>query len=146
MLPAWPSNTREQIEEIIGKIGRNVEFYYIYSSMGCPVCTLDPVTDTSTDSFCPTCSGEYWIHIFSGASMSGHITWKFEYENDFSSGGKYLIGDARVKVIHTSEREQIIKNSDYVVVDNKIMDIEKVTLLGAQDVNRIVVDLKEREE
>jgi len=146
ILAPFPSNTREQIEEIIGKIGRDVTFYYIYSSQACPDCTLDPITNTSTDSFCTTCSGEYWIPLYSGVTMSGHITNKFEYEQDFHTAGKTLIGDARVKVLHTDERERIIKLSDHVLVDDKVMDIKKVTLLGAQAINRILVDVKEREE
>ena len=141
----YPSDVRETIEAIIGQIGREVEFFYIYSSYGCPVCDLDPVTDTSVDSFCPTCSGEYWIDVYSGVTMSAHVTWKFDYQNEFEPGGRYFVGDARVKVMHTSEREAIIKETKYLIVDGKTMNVEKTTLLGAP-VNRIVVDVKEREE
>lgn len=126
-------------------IGRDVEFFYVYSSMACPVCELDIVTNTSVDSFCTVCSGEYWIPIYSGVTMSAHVTWKFNYENEFQTGGIDLIGDARVKVIHTDERESIIQNSKYLMVDEKTMNIEKTTLLGTP-VNRIVVDVKEKEE
>lgn len=146
ILAPYPSNTREQIEEIIGKIGRDVSFYYVYSSQACPDCSLDPITNTSIDSFCHTCSGEYWIPAYSGVTMSAHITWKYDFGLEYPTGGKVLIGDARVKVLYTSERENIIKASSYLVVDNKTMDIEKVTILGAPAVNRIIVDVKEREE
>lgn len=144
-LPTWPINTRETKEQIIGMIGRNIEFFYVYSSYECPTCALDPITNTSVDSFCPTCSGEYWIDVFSGVTMSAHVTWKFDYYTDNVPGGNYLIGDARVKVMHTPERETIVKASKRVVVDGKTMNIEKTTLLGAP-VDRIVVDLKELEE
>lgn len=145
-LAPFPTNTREQIEEIIGMIGRDVEIFYVYSTYGCPDCDLDPVTDTSVDSFCVTCSGEYWIPVYSGVTMSGHVTWKFDYENEFQTGGKVLLGDARVKVIHTDEREAIIKRASYIVVDDIVLDIEKTTLLGGPQINRIVMDLKEREQ
>ena len=141
----WPTDVSDKIESIIDKIGRNVEFFYVYSSQACPVCDLDPVTDTSTDSFCTTCSGDYWIPLYSGATMLAHVTWKFDYENEFQTGGTNLIGDARVKVMHTAARETIIKQSSSVVVDEKTLDVEKTTLLGAP-INRILVDLKEREE
>lgn len=145
-LAIYPNNTREIIEEIIDQIGREVEFFYVYSSYACPVCNLDIVTNTSMDSYCPTCSGTYWIDVYSGVTMSGHVTWKFDYENEFSTGGRYFVGDARVKVMHTSEREDFIKNDvRYLIVDGKTMNVEKTTLLGTP-INRIIIDLKELEE
>ncbi|RPI81233.1 MAG: hypothetical protein EHM34_08910 [Nitrosopumilales archaeon] len=129
-------------------IGRNVEFFYVYSSQACPAsnCDLDPVTNTSTNSLCPVCSGTYWIDIYSGVTMSAHITWKFDYQNEYETGGLVFIGDAKVKVMHTPEREQLIKQAKYVIVDDKTMNIEKTTLLGAPAINRIIVDVKEKED
>lgn len=146
LIARYPTNTREQIEEILGQIARDVDFYYIYSSEACPTCSLDVVTNTSVDSFCPTCSGTYWIAHYSGVTMSAHVTWKFDYQNEFETGGRYFVGDARVKVMHTDERERLIKETKYLIVDNKTMNVEKVTLLGAPAVNRIIVDVKELEE
>lgn len=142
----FPNNTRDIIEEIIHEIGRDVEFFYVFSSMGCPICTLDPVTNTSTNWNCPTCSGDYWIDTFSGVTMSAHITWKFNYLNEWETGGIDIVGDARVKVMYSPEREDIVNRTEYLVVDNKIMNVEKITLLGAPAINRIVVDVKEKEE
>jgi hypothetical protein len=145
-LPGFPQDlARSQIEEIIGKIGRDVEFFHIYSTFACPDCNLDPITDTSTDSFCQTCSGVYWIPSYSGVTMSAHVTWKYDYQNEFTVGGRTLIGDAQVKVMHSSEREQLIKLTEYLVVDGKTMDLEKTTILGTPP-NRIICDLKERSE
>lgn len=144
-LAIWPSDVREKIEEIIGMIGRDVEFFYVYSSYGCPICDLDPVTETSVDSYCPICSGTYWIDVYSGVTMSGHVTWKFDYQNEFETGGRYFVGDVRVKVMHTDEREQLIKRTKYLIVDGKTMNLEKTTLLGTP-INRIVLDLKEKED
>lgn len=144
-IATWPTNTREVIEQIIGQIGRNVEFVVIHSTYACPACELDTVTDKSIDSFCTVCSGEYWIDVYSGVTMSAHVTWKFDFDAQFATGGQYLIGDARVKVMHTPEREITVKNAVHVVVDDKIMDIERTTLLGVP-INRIICDLKERED
>jgi len=146
-LPVFPKETaRSQIEEIIGLIGRDVDFFYVYSTYACPYCNLDPVTGTSTDSFCPSCSGEYWIDSYDKVSMSGHVTWKYDYHNEFETGGRIFIGDAQVKVMHTPEREDFIKNDvKYLVVDGKVMDKVKETLLGTP-INRIIISLKEREE
>lgn len=149
-LPELPKALiRSQIEEIINtSTGREVEFFYVYSSYACPNPndSLDPITNQSTNSFCPICSGTYWIDTYSGITMSGHVTWKYDYRNEFETGGKIFIGDAQVKVMHTDDRENFIKNSvKYLVVDSKTMDIVKTTLLG-NPINRIVISLKEREE
>ena len=142
----WPgTKVRNQIEEIIHTVGRDVDFFYVYSSYACPICDLDPVTQTSVDSYCPVCSGVYWIDVYSGVTMSAHVTWKFDYQNEFETGGKYFVGDARVKVMHTPEREQLIKETKYLIVDGKTMNVEKTTLLGTP-INRIVVDVKELDE
>jgi hypothetical protein len=145
MIASFPSDVRETIEQIIHEIGRDVELFYVYSSYGCPICDLDPVTNTSVDSYCPVCSGTYWIDVYSGVTMSAHVTWRFDSQDEFETGGKYIQGDVRVKVMHTAEREQLIKNSSYLVVDGKITNVEKTTLLGTP-INRIVIDLKEKEE
>ena len=147
MLAAFPSNTKDIIESIINDIGREVDFFYVYSTYACPVCNLDPNTGHSTDSFCPTCSGEYYIDVISGVTWSGHVTWKFNYENQWETGGKDIIGDARIKVLHSDEREELLKDVKYVELDGKTMNIEKITLLGTKPtVNRIVIDVKEKEE
>src|SRR3990172_2103937 len=140
----WPATTvRNQIEEMIHAVGRDVEFFYVYSTYACPVCDLDPITQTSTDSYCETCSGTYWIDVYRGVTMSAHITWRFDYQNEFETGGRYFIGDARVKVMHDATREQLIKTpKTYLIMDGKTMDIEKQTLLGTP-VNRILIDVKE---
>jgi hypothetical protein len=146
-LTAFPSNTKSIIETIINDIGREVEFFYVYSTYACPTCELDPVTGNSTDSFCPTCSGEYWVDVMSGVMYSGHVTWKFNYLNEWETGGLDIVGDARVKILHTDEREDLLKDVKWLVLDGKTMSIEKVTLLGTKPtVNRIVIDVKEKEE
>lgn len=149
-LPQLPKDLiRNQIEEIINtSTGREVEFFYVYSSYACPNPndSLDPITNTSTLSFCTVCSGIYWIPIYSGVSMSGHVTWRYDYKNEFETGGRIFIGDAQVKIMHTPEREDFIKNDvKYLLVDDKVMDVVKTTLLG-NPINRIIVSLKEREE
>jgi hypothetical protein len=146
MLPPWPSDTRDTIESIIGMIGREIDVFYTASSIACSACVLDPVTNTSTDSYCQTCSGLYWIPQYSGVTMSAHVTWRSEAQPSYPKGGIVLEGDATVKVMYSEERERIIKSADFLLVDGKIMDVRKVTVLGAPSVNRILVSLKERKE
>lgn len=144
-LVAFPKElARQQIESIIHDIGRDIELFYVYSTFECPACDLDPITQTSQNSFCEVCSGLYYIPVYSGVTMSAHVTWKYDYKTEFETGGMVFIGDAQVKVMHSPEREELVKNAEYLVVDGKTMDVVKETLLGTP-VNRIIVSLKERD-
>ena len=144
----FPENTEEVIDAIRGAIGRLVDFYVVASSIACPVCDLDPTTQTSVDSFCPVCSGVYWIPVWSSISISGHITWGDVDLMGWQVGGKYFDGDARVQIKRTSEHITIVEqvqDNGYMVVDDKIMDIKSIIPRGVQSLNRILIDVKERE-
>lgn len=141
----FPSNTRETIESIISEIGRDVTFY-IPTESGCYNCSLDPVTDTSVNSFCPVCSGTYWIQTFSGANIKSHITWKYADQEQFHTGGHVYLGDGTIKVMYSVAYLDIINSSEYAAVDGKQVDIQKITLLGVPAVNRIILDFKERKK
>lgn len=146
MLPAFPSNTREQIEQMILMDGRTVTFYVIDTLSGCSLCSLDPITNTSTDSFCPTCSGDYWIPTYSGWDVTAHVTWGRSESRAWETGGMLDNGDCTVKYMHTPSGEYMALNAEYVMVDGRKMDIQPgITLRGIPDVNRIIVHLKEEE-
>jgi hypothetical protein len=136
-----------QIEEIINNsTGRDVDIFYVYSTYACPSCNLDPITHTSVDSYCPTCSGEYYIDVFSGVTWSGHITWKYDYKNEYETGGRVFIGDVQTKFVISDEREDVLKTpKTYLVIDDITVDVVKITKLG-NPANRLIVSCKEREE
>lgn len=142
---AWPEQTRDTIENIINTIGRDVTFMSSTLS-GCTYSgdSLDPITNTSTNSFCPVCSGIYWIPTWSGDIIKAHVTWKYADETTFTTGGAIFLGDGIVKVMYSGPYMDIINNSDYMVVDGKQVDIQKITLLGVPSLNRIILDFKER--
>lgn len=149
-LPQFPhSLARQQMEEIINtSTGREVEFFYIYSTYACPNPddSLDPITNTSTLSFCPVCSGTYWIDTFSGITYSGHVTWKYDYKNEFETGGRVFIGDVQVKIMHDEATEDFVKDEvKYIIIDDVTVDIVKITKLG-NPANRLIISCKEREE
>ena len=139
----FPSNTRETIENIINAIGRDVEFVSATYS-GCYNCSLDPITNTSTNSFCTVCSGVYWIPTWSGDNIEAHVTWKFADKDQWETGGHVFIGDGIIKVMYSGPYMDIINNAEYAVVDGKEVNIEKITLLGVPSINRIILDFKER--
>ena len=142
----WPDSTKQVIDDIRGAIGRDVEFFVVASSIACHVCSLDSITGHSTDSFCPICSGIYWIPVFSGYTISGHVTWAGVDAENWYSGGYQFDGDARVQIEFTIANLDIVDRAEYVHVDNKIMEISDFILRGVQSINRILIDMIEKEK
>lgn len=140
----WPDNTTEIIDEIRDVIGRDVEFRYVLSSYGCPDCNLDPVTDASDNSFCPTCSGEYWVDVLSGYTAIAVINWGPSERLRWETGGTMPEGDCVIQVKLTDEIEEILPKTDSVVVDGRIMEIKKRMRRGVQALNRVILSLIER--
>ena len=145
MTITFPNNTTEIIDEIRAAIGRPVEFFYVASSVACPVCTLDPITNESTDAFCVVCSGTYWIEVYNTYTVSGHITWGPLETLGWQTGGQFLEGDGRVQVKYTEELLTVLDTTKYLIVDGKTVDIKNKIYRGATDLNRILLNVKERE-
>jgi hypothetical protein len=141
---AYPSNTKTIIDEIRYVIGRDVDFY-IPTLSGCNVCNLDPVTNVSTDSFCLVCSGEYWTKTYSIVTLSGHITWAPGDIMQWYPGGKVYDGDCRIQIEYTPENNTTVDEADYVVADNKELEIKRKTLRGFKPLNRVILDCIERD-
>lgn len=125
--------------------GRPVTFNVVATQSGCFACSLDPISDTSVDSYCPVCSGVYWFKIYSGWDVTAHVTWGRSEDRDWQTGGMVDNGECSVKFMHTPEAESIVQNAEYVVVDERTMNVQKVILRGIPQVNRIIVNLKEKE-
>ncbi len=146
-MPNITWSTSEEIEvvdAIRDAIGRETMWWIIASVSGCSVCNYDPVNDASTDAFCPVCSGEYWIPTYSGVSISGHITWGHSEQLGWQSGGQMFEGDCRVQIKYTEDNLNAVDNAKWVEVDGRIMQIVKKILRGVQTINRILVDLIEK--
>lgn len=145
MVIVFPDDSKDVIDDIRDAIGRDVVFVTITVS-GCPICTLDPITDHSTDSFCAVCSGLYWIPTPTYNTIIAHITWGNVDELSWSSGGYQFDGDARVQIEYTISNLDIVDRSVYVHVDSKIMEIKNFILRGVQSINRILIDMIEKEK
>jgi hypothetical protein len=133
------------IEDIRGLIGRDVYVYTVASSYPCPVCGVDPVTGKSTDSFCTTCSGEYWIEVLSSVTLSGHITWGNTDNLGWATGGQFFEGDCRLQIAYSDTNKNLIKNARYIVVDDVRTTVRNVSYRGVPQLNRIVITLDEEE-
>ncbi len=143
----WPTTQdTEVVDAIRGAIGRDVIFNIIETTSGCSICNLDPITNTSTDSFCPICSGNYWIYTYSGVSISGHVTWGFSEQLGWVEGGRLDEGECRVQIKYTPENVTVVDATKWVDVDDRKMQIVKKNLRGVQSINRILINLIEQEE
>ena len=139
----FPDNTKAVIDAIRKSIGREVEFITTESGNPCPVCDLDPIANTSTDSFCTTCSGMYWIPIYETYTISGHITWGNDEIQQWESAGKWIDGSCRVQIEYSDSNMTVLDKTSYLVVDGKKLEINKKLFRGVQPLNRVLLDLKE---
>ena len=151
LLPPFPDNARDYIQEMIDMIGREVEFVAIVTTSGCNLCSLDPITNTSTDSFCPTCSGNYWIPVYSGTVLTAHVTYGRVDNSSWQTGGMIDDGTVTVKVmwsgadVSQTALPNYMVNPEWIIVDGKEYDIVSKDFRGVQPLNRILFKLKEKE-
>ena len=142
----FPSSntTRDITNQIRDAIGRDVTFYVTMES-DCPTCTIDPVSNTSVDSFCPTCSGVGYLHTLSGYTVNAHVTWGKHDILNWQSAGQLFDGDCRIQVEYLPSTVSVLDMSPYVVVDGKKLSIKNKILRGVPSINRILIDLIESE-
>jgi hypothetical protein len=141
----WPTNTGDVIDSIRNVIGREV-LAYLPTISGCYNCSLDPVTNTSINSFCPICHGEYWIKVFSGYSVTAHVLWGTADNLNWSSGGQIFEGDCSIQVKYTPDNLAVIASGEYYKVDGKILYKDNIAFRGAPTPNRIIIRLKEKDD
>jgi hypothetical protein len=143
----WPSNTAEITDAIRDTIGRDITIYITISGIPCPAsgCSLNPVTNLSTNQFCSTCDGNYWINTTSGYVVNAHVTHKEVDTPVWEVGGRIVDGDALVQFKYTQANMDAVNNADYYIVDGRKFNMESLNLRGVPQVNRILVALVEEE-
>jgi len=134
------------IDDIRGLIGRPVDFYTSPTYSGCGTCVLDPYSNTSTDSFCTTCAGIYWIPQYNVITVTGHITWGNADMLDWYSVGQQFNGDCRIQIKYTDANNDMIEITEKIVVDGKSVEIKSKILRGVPSLNRILLDCIEKEK
>ena len=148
MIPiiTWPEqNVRDVLSGILTAVGR--EFQIIFKSSGtpCSICLssgyYDPVTDSSINSFCPSCYGLYYINASSGISISGHIRWINSETSRWYPGGQIPDGDCIITVAYSNEIRSYLERSKYFIVDDKNLSLKGYTPKGAKVPNRIIITL-----
>lgn len=141
----WPSNTEDTIDAIRDAIGRNITILVTVSGTPCPICDLNPVSNLSTDPFCPVCSGTYWINTTSGYIVNAHVTIG-EIDLPWRVAGGYLEkGEAVVQIKYTDTNLYAVEHAAHYVVDDKIYLQDDISYRGIPNINRMVITLKEQE-
>lgn len=149
---AWPDGTFDTIGQILTTTGRSVQYRVQTSASGCRDCSLDPVTNTSTNVFCETCDGLYWTPVFSEYLCTGHVVWSYSDRLTWERGGQIPEGGCRVTMQHTLLLEEKVKASHDWTVDGKTMYMKDYKLKGIRDgseahaPSRIAVTLKEEDD
>lgn len=140
----WPETlVREQIEEIRTAIGRNIQINITVSGVGCPICSLDPITNTSVNSYCPVCHGLYWLETTSGILVSGHVRWFSSEKPYLQPGGQLPEGDCQVTIAYTDANLSAVEHAQDFIVDAKRMTLKSYKLKGVKTPNRIAIVMLE---
>jgi hypothetical protein len=144
MLITWPeAQINSDIHAIRNAIGRLITINVTTSGIGCSNCSLDPITNTSTDSICPVCFGQYWLNTVSGFSVSGHVRWYSAETPQLLQGGKLPDGDCKVTIAYTAENLNAVENAADFLVDGKRTTLKYYRIKGAKQPNRISITLLE---
>jgi len=143
MVITFPTNTDETIRAIRGVIGRDIYMNITVTTSGCSLCGYDPVNNASKDPFCSGCGGLYWIPITEDISESGHVRWYPFDEARYEHGGAVFDGDCIVTIAYTSGNLENVRRANYFLVDGMKMTMDKYTLRGVPQLNRIRIFLRE---
>lgn len=141
-VPAFP-NTVAIKDAIRESIQRTIVINVAVEGTPCPACDLDPITNTSTNSFCEVCSGVHWLNTTSGYTTSGHIKWVGADQPMYTAGGIIDVGNCIVTIKYTNSNLAAVENSDSFIVDNKDMYLKTFITKGVQELDRIRIILKE---
>ncbi len=144
----WPTDTVTIIDDIRNVIGRDITIDVEVQGVPCTASgcgILDPVTQLSTNQFCITCSGFYWINTLSGHVTKAHITWGDADRSLWETGGTILDGDCLVQIKFTIANNDAVANAGRFHVDNKILVKKSVDYRGVPAINRMLVTLEQED-
>lgn len=150
MAITFPSDYKEQIDEIRDVIGQTVTFYLEGTPTVCPVCSgagyYDPVNETSTDWACFLCSGAYYLYNDDTESIKAHVRWKSSDIPEFTTAGFYPQGTCTVTIDINDLADNQISLIKYIVADNRKLQVNEVVKRGVPTRNRIRFVCKEYEK
>jgi hypothetical protein len=115
------------------------------SGIACPACSLNPVSNLSTNPFCPVCGGVYWTSTTSGYVTIAHVgigdidtPWRV-------SAGHLERGEILAQIKYTPESLYAVEHAEHYIVDGKTYLQSDISYRGVPAINRMVITLKEQE-
>jgi hypothetical protein len=142
----WPSETDRisVIDGIRDAIGRDITIMVTVSGIACPACSLNPVSNLSTNPFCPTCGGAYWLNTTSGYIVNAHVSIG-EIDLPWRVAGGYIEkGEALVQIKYTATGLYAVQHAVHYIVDGKVYLQDDISYRGVPEINRMVITLKEQ--
>jgi len=73
-----------------------------------------------------------------------HVNWGRGDITKWETGGIYFDGDCTAQVEYTAENLDAIDKAEYVVVDERELEIKSKYLRGVPELNRVILNLVER--
>jgi hypothetical protein len=135
----FPKDTKSIIDQIRTVIGREV-YFFTETSITCSACSIDPITNNSTNPFCNVCGGKGYIYTNIVTVISAHITWAGLDVLNWPSGGQIFQGDCGLQIEYTDANLTLADTAKYVIVDTRKVEINKKILRGVPTLNRILLD------
>lgn len=142
---SWPDNTADIIDDIRDAIGRNITILVTVSGVACYACSLNPVSNLSTNPFCPVCGGTYWRNTTSGYVVLAHVAIG-EIDLPWRTVGGYLQkGEAVAQIKYTPQNLYAVEHAEHYLVDGKLYSQDDISYRGVPTINRMVITLTEQE-
>lgn len=139
----FPSTT-DTIDLIREAIGRNIIIDTVTLS-GCYNCSLDPVTNESNNAFCNVCGGKYWITLTTPHTIKAHVSSGKIDNLNWVPGGQLMEGDCVIQVKYTEEINSYVLSGVLYHIDGRDFIKDTHIYRGVPEINRIIVNLKEKD-
>ncbi len=101
MIISFPS-TKAIKDSIRDAIGQDATFVFEGDVIECSLCSAsglyDPINETSLDSWCPTCSGAYFLPTDVEVDIKSHVRWNYGDQKDMDSAGYIPLGDCSITI------------------------------------------------
>lgn len=73
-----------------------------------------------------------------------HVNWGIGDIPKWETGGTYFDGDCTAQIEYTDANIAAIDSTEYVIVDDRELEIKSKYLRGVPELNRIILNLVER--
>jgi hypothetical protein len=137
----WFPQTKEIKDEIRNAIGVPVDFILQGQPFACSGCAVsglyDSINETSLNSFCPICSGKYWITEDDTLTITAHVRWKSGDQPDRTIGGETMDGDCWITVSSTDLTNDQVSAIKEIQVDKKQLEVYQTVYRGVPTRDRI---------